>query len=109
MTNQLIASTIAFNHYRDCATRADLIDSLRAELMLTADDPTDDDILDAIDRDIRDALHNTNLDFMIPAAMLNDDRFDRDDALDATFDFILDNFDPALILLNFPLDPAPSL
>lgn len=107
MTNELIlTSLIRATHYRACANRDELILALRAELMLdTEHTPTDADLIAAIDRDIRDALHNSNLDFFIPIDLLD---ALTDDAFDSLSDFIRDHLDAAMILKLFPPMPLTT-
>lgn len=73
-------------------TRDELRDYFRSELMIDPDATLDtrDELIDALDRDIRDMLHNCNLDMLFPP---NDiDALDRlnPNANDDTHDMLAD-------------------
>jgi hypothetical protein len=74
MTAAQIAD-LAMPHYFDDFDLADYIADTDAALPIRAR------LLDALDRDIHDLIHNANLDLLIPT----------DDMTDATFDAIIDD------------------
>lgn len=80
------------------ADLSQLIDDLRAESIISPDESINsrDELINALDRDIRDMLHNCNLDMLFPSNdidALSD--FDRDDfdSHDALADRLLDSDD----------------
>lgn len=66
-------------YYSNLRTRDDLNNYMRAELMIDADDAITSraDLIDALDRDISDLIHNANDTDLIPHfADLDDDDYD---------------------------------
>lgn len=102
--NLTIAMTIADALY-NFPSLADATDYFQSELMISYDDTitTRDELIDALDRDICDLIHNANLSDIIPTAdELDDDAYDAlarritssDDIIALTADRILNRINP---------------
>jgi hypothetical protein len=89
LTPETITDAILHNAYDQLATKTDIINYFAEEMHIELDTPINrDDLAYAIDTDIRDMLHNNNLD-MILILTPDDDYESLEDQLRANFDPIL--------------------